>query len=102
MHPCYLPVHLFDKSTVSGSHFPTAKDRNVARLIIVSGEVTLNKFFFKFVHLFLREKERARAAEGQREGDGESTAGSTLWAQSPSWGWNPPIVRSPPELKSRA
>ena len=40
-------------------------------------EIVLLKFFFN-VYLFLREKDRMRAGEGQREGDTESEAGSRL------------------------
>ena len=38
-------------------------------------------FFFN-VYLFLKERDRARAGEGQRKGDTESKAGSRFWAVS--------------------
>ena len=53
-------------------------------------------FLFFNVYLFLRERMRAEAREGQREEERESQAGSTLSAQSPvrMWGSNPPTMRS--------
>ena len=39
-------------------------------------------FFYFNVYLFLKERDRARVDEEQREGDRESEAGSRLWAVS--------------------
>ena len=66
--------------------------------------------FLKQIHLFiLREWEREREREGERqhewgrgrERERESQAGSTLPAQSLTWGSIPQTVRSWPEPKSR-
>ena len=61
--------------------------------------------FLKFI-CFERERERERertwaGVGAEREGRRESQEGSTLSAQSPTWGQNPRTVRSWPELKPR-
>ena len=59
---------------------------------------------FLIIYLFLRERTccvHRWVREGQREGETDSQAGSTLPAQSPTWGSNSQTVRSWPEPKSR-
>ena len=55
-------------------------------------------FFFNVfnVYLFLRERDRARAGEEQRENDTQNpkqAPGSEMSAQSPTWGLNSLEVR---------
>ena len=54
--------------------------------------------FFKFIYF---ERERGREGGADREGERESQAGSTLPAQSPTWGSNLRTLRSRPEPRSR-
>ena len=55
----------------------------IKRQLFFFGRQFLNNFFN--IYLFLIERERW-AGEGQREGDGESEAGSVLTAVSSMWG----------------
>ena len=63
-------------------------------------------FFFSFFFYFWEtERGRAQFGEGQRENETQNlkqALGSELSAQSPTWGLNPQIMRSWPELKSDA
>ena len=61
--------------------------------------------FFFDIYLFLIDRDRVRAGEGQREGETQNpkqAPGSEPSAQSPTWGSNSQTVRSGPELKSDA
>ena len=50
--------------------------------------------------MFIFERERMQAGEGEREGDRVPQAGSALESVSPMWGLNPRTSRSWPEPKS--
>ena len=56
--------------------------------------VNFLSFFFKFIYLFLRERESMSEGGAEREGERESQAGSTLSMRSPMWGLNSRTVRS--------
>ena len=51
-------------------------------------------FFFKFIYLFLRERQSRSRGGAERGGDRESQAGSARSAQSPLWGSNLQTMRS--------
>ena len=69
--------------------------QNDSSLVYISDVI----LFFN-VNLFLRERERKQAGEGQRGGNKGSEAGSELTAASPMGGSNSQTMRSRPESKS--
>ena len=74
---------------------------NFSRYLIGKNHIIIiKKYFF---YLFLRDRGRVWAGEGQRERETQNpkqAPGSELLAQSPTWGLKSQTVRSWPEPKS--